>query len=267
MEPGINQFGGLPGSGINHYLALSWNNILEALEHDENSAISMVSVDFAKAFNTMGHGSCLKAFKSKGASDHSVAMIAAFLRNRRMKFKVGETMSDERLVKGGSPQGTLLGNILFIITTDDLELGPDTLRNEISVPELSFEDAEEYNGSVTGGGIYNDSDNMDPSTIIYMEEQSLSNTNNQSNDMGTSTGTIDSELNNTTARQITFAEAGSPPKNWKDQPLAVYKYVDDFIGIEKVCTNKGQMHCTQNKTQITVRASKSEEFYLSLIHI
>ena len=41
---------------------------------------------------------------------------------RRMKIKMdNEIFSSLRDVNGGSPQGTLLGNYLFIITTDDLE--------------------------------------------------------------------------------------------------------------------------------------------------
>ena len=74
-----NQFGGLAGTSVNHYLVSAWDTVLEALEHDEMAAINLISIDFAKAFNTMSHGACIEAFINKGASDHSVSMIAAFL--------------------------------------------------------------------------------------------------------------------------------------------------------------------------------------------
>ena len=88
-----NQFGGLPGTGVNHYLADAWDFVLNSIENDANSAVTLISIDFAKAFNTMAHGACVDAFKNKGASQHSVGMVGAFLRNRRMRFKVGEEYS------------------------------------------------------------------------------------------------------------------------------------------------------------------------------
>ena len=36
-------------------------------------------------------------------------------------MKVGSTLSTPRLVKGGSPQGTLLGNYLFTVTIESIE--------------------------------------------------------------------------------------------------------------------------------------------------
>lgn len=38
-----------------------------------------------------------------------------------MKFKVNNSFSEERAVRGGSPQGTKLGNLLFIISIDNIE--------------------------------------------------------------------------------------------------------------------------------------------------
>ena len=48
-------------------------------------------------------------------------MIAAFLHRRKMSFKVNASRSRELPVKGGSPQGTRLGNLLFIITISKIE--------------------------------------------------------------------------------------------------------------------------------------------------
>ena len=102
IGPRTNQFGGLPGSGVNHYLTAAWNSVAEALEEDDQTAMNLISVDFAKAFNTMSHGACVNAFANKGASRHSVGMVSAFLRGRRMRFKVGRSFSTCRPIKGGS---------------------------------------------------------------------------------------------------------------------------------------------------------------------
>ena len=115
-----NQFGGIPGCGIDHYLVEVWDSILQSL--DQPSSVStLISVDFAKAFNTMSYQACLTAFHKKGCSPHLTRMIASFLSGREMLFRVGDSLSSPRPLNGGSPQGTLLGNFMFIITTDNLE--------------------------------------------------------------------------------------------------------------------------------------------------
>ena len=130
-----NQFGGIQGSSTNHYLAAAWTDILEALDQDGGVA-NLLSVDFAKAFNTMEHQACIKAMTDHGASRHTVRMAAAFLMKRQMIFKAGQATSTPRLLKGGAPQGTLIGNYLFIMTTDQLELEHRTQRTNRALLDL-----------------------------------------------------------------------------------------------------------------------------------
>ena len=120
IGPRTNQYGGVSGCGTTHYLLQAWHEILEAME-DDGAAVSLISIDFAKAFNTMGHQSCIKAVLDHGASVHMARLVSSFLYNRQMRFKIEGTHSTPRLLRGGSPQGTLLGNFIFIITTDKLE--------------------------------------------------------------------------------------------------------------------------------------------------
>ena len=46
--------------------------------------------------------------------------IVAFLSNRTQAVKIGSTISDWRVAKGGIPQGTKLGVLLFTIMTNNL---------------------------------------------------------------------------------------------------------------------------------------------------
>ena len=88
---------------------------------DPNCAVNLMSNDFSKAFNRVDHLTCLNALALHGASTDTLGVVSAFLTNRRMVFKVKNSFSSERAVKGGSPQGTKLGNLLFILTIDNIE--------------------------------------------------------------------------------------------------------------------------------------------------
>ena len=66
----------------------------------------------------MGHQACLSALLDHGASVHMTRIIGSFLVNRTMIFKAADATSTPRPLKGGSPQGTLLGNVMFIMATN-----------------------------------------------------------------------------------------------------------------------------------------------------
>ena len=123
VGPSPNQFCGIPGSWTNHYLAESWTEIMRCLE-SEGAVCGVTSIDFSKAFNSVSHQSCIEALYKHGASAHSLKMVHSFLKNRVVRFKVNNVISSPRALKGGSPQGTFLGNFLFLMATEDLEQKP-----------------------------------------------------------------------------------------------------------------------------------------------
>ena len=129
--PAENQYGGIKGSSTSHYLVRAWNAILEALDSG-NCAVNLISVDFTKAFNTMSHTACLQKLYDHTASHQSMNMIHAFLSGRKMKIKTKKGFSTTRSLPGGSPQGTLLGNFLYIMTMDDIELR----RQNVVIPNI-----------------------------------------------------------------------------------------------------------------------------------
>ena len=115
-----NQYGGIKGSGTNHFLLECWDRILTTLDTPD-SAVALLSIDFSKAFNRMDHTECIQAMAKYGASTDTLKIVGSFLTGRKMRFKVNAAKSEERPVKGGSPQGTKLGNYLFIITINVIE--------------------------------------------------------------------------------------------------------------------------------------------------
>ena len=112
-----NQMGGMKGAGSEHYLVQMWQLILESLE-DPRAASILTSIDYAKAFNRLDFGCCLRALANKGASSELLSLVASFFTSTTMSVKVGQELSAPRIVLGGVPQGSILGVFLFNATID-----------------------------------------------------------------------------------------------------------------------------------------------------
>ena len=82
------QYGGIKGTGVNHFLIKMWHEILTGLEEDQ-SAVNIMTIDFSKAFNRLQHQACLQALARRGASNQTLRMIYHFLSNRRMVVQNG----------------------------------------------------------------------------------------------------------------------------------------------------------------------------------
>ena len=94
VKPRPNQFGGLKNHSTSHYLIEAWTNILECLDEGDTAA-SIISVDFATAFNSMGHQACIEVLIKAGASNQIVRMLGAFLYHRMSTTKIGNTINAE----------------------------------------------------------------------------------------------------------------------------------------------------------------------------
>ena len=70
-----NQFGGLKGSGVDHFLAETWHDILTSLE-DNRASVQLLSIDFEKAFNRLDHNACLAALSKNGASEEDTLSLS-----------------------------------------------------------------------------------------------------------------------------------------------------------------------------------------------
>ena len=146
-----NQFGRQAGSGTSHYLADALTGVMECLDQEGGTA-NLLSIDFAKAFNTMSHQACLAALHRKGTSGHVIRMTANFLKERQMQSRTGQSLLTKRSLRGRAPQGTLMGNFLIIIATDNLED-----REDPCPPEREQSSKE-------------DSGNKDEENCTYQEE-------------------------------------------------------------------------------------------------
>ena len=292
---GLNQFGGLKGCSTNHYLAEVWTDIMSALD-TEGGVANLLSIDFAKAFNTMCHQTCLTALNNKGASPHAVRMTAAFLSNRRMQFRAGNVLSKLRPLRGGAPQGTLLGNLLFVISTD--ALGDETRRQETPAPlpaeelllGLSLDRSQrifdDCNLTATppkkrrGLLPLNDTFQFSTPTVRgQFEPFSPPSPENEEEDdesftyfnprrvplfrLSDSAPRVEDTLIRNEERVLLERRIRDGRPN--EEQLGIYKYVDDFIACEHLTLNDGFKMLRQGKQRINIHAGRCQDFFNALV--
>ena len=71
-------------------------------------------------------------FADHGASSPVLALLASFLQGRTMTVRVNKCFSPALPVNGGCPQGSLLGVLIFNVSTDLIEVPPGGLLEDTS---------------------------------------------------------------------------------------------------------------------------------------
>lgn len=252
-----SQYGGIKGCGVDHFLVETWNTLLSQLE-DHRAASNLVSIDFEKAFNRMDHSACIAALRKKGASAGAIGMVSAFLSNRTMSVRIGEHFSIPRSVPGGSPQGSILANFLFCVTTESLASAAKQPR-----PQPVMSERE----------ILSPIRQAIPRPIGY---EAAASTPRRDTDSDTSSEAdetirffrhrrpflIDSSSDETVMmNQEEIDEFLGLPERWIDQEIEVQCYIDDFNNVEKFKIPGSVMHITTNQCQTLIHASKSQDLF------
>ena len=115
------QYGGKKGMGTEHVILNFVDRILRLLDHNHTTspAVMVSFADWRGAFDRQDPTITINKFIQLGIRSSLVPILIDYLRNRQMKVKLNGEESEVKSVIGGSHQGTLLGQLLYIGGSDD----------------------------------------------------------------------------------------------------------------------------------------------------
>jgi hypothetical protein len=116
----IGQFGGQIGMGTEHMIVCLWDRMLQLLDSStDRTAVIMTSLDWAAAFDRQDPTLAIKKFIQLGVRSSLIPLIASYLTDRKMRVKFNGEMSQFLALIGGGPQCTLLGQIEYLVQSND----------------------------------------------------------------------------------------------------------------------------------------------------
>ena len=95
---------------------------------DRNCYVRMVLIDVAKAFDHIDHSIVISKLQLKEIPEVVIDWYRSFLSNRVQRVKIQSHCSEWKHVKGGVPQGTLSGPVLFKYMIEDLQTRVKTIK-------------------------------------------------------------------------------------------------------------------------------------------
>ena len=88
---------------------------------DKSLETDVVYLDLPKAFDSVDHGKLVLKLKQHGVEGNLLSWLANYLSDRKQRTVVSGALSKPLPVISGVPQGSLLGPLLFVVYTNDIQ--------------------------------------------------------------------------------------------------------------------------------------------------
>ena len=116
----LSQYGGQIGTGTEHMIVCLVDRIKGLLDrHSDKSSVIASFLDWMSAFDRQDTTIAIEKFIKLGVRASLIPLLISYLSNRKMQVKFNGETSEFLSLIGGGPQGTLLGQLEYLVLSND----------------------------------------------------------------------------------------------------------------------------------------------------